>query len=233
MSGTVDRLSRAAEFAAGKRVLDIGGRGMPPCAASEVRNPWVLAPWSARDPSDSPFARSYRRIREVAREYRVLDVWDEKTVDYVVDLNRPESMAALRGIIESYRPETILCMETLEHVNFHFEAMNEMARAVAGWGATVFITLPNNGNWVLNALGWNHDHCIGFFRDLAWRFVTRSDLGRHRVSMIPCFQKYLWYWPIAYVVALMQPFSWGFVVEPKSTRNTAPTEAEGEPCRSS
>jgi hypothetical protein len=81
-------------------------------------------------------------------------------------------------------------------------------------GAQVFISLPNNANWLLNALGWNHDHCVGFFRDVAKRFVARSDLGNHEVIYVPCFQKYLWYWPLAYAGSFFQPFSLAFHVKP-------------------
>ena len=93
--------------------------------------------------------------------------------------------------------------------------MNEMARSVRDNNSVVFITVPNNGNWVFNALGWNNDHCIAFFRDIAYRFVSRSDLGQHTVLVAPCMQKYLWYWKIVYALSLFQPFSWGFLVLPE------------------
>jgi len=106
-------------------------------------------------------------------------------------------------------------METLEHINYHYELMNEMARCVENYSSKVFITIPNNGNWVFNALGWNHDHSTAFFRDIAFRFVTRSDIGKHTVLVAPCMQKYLWYWRIVYILSIMQPFSWGFLITPK------------------
>jgi hypothetical protein len=192
----IDRIDHAAELCRGKRILDIGGQKMPYC-----------------DPK-SPFARRYRRIGETAREHRVVDVQNAPGVDHVLDLNVPESVDALAGIIAEYRPEVILCMETLEHVNTHFEVMNLVARAVSDYGAAAFITLPNNGNWVINAMGWNHDHCIAFFRDIAERFVRRSDLGRHEITMHACIGRYLWYWWIVYLLAFCQPVSWGFTVRP-------------------
>jgi len=94
--------------------------------------------------------------------------------------------------------------------------MNEMAFAVQEFGTEVFITIPNNANWILNILGWNHDHVVAFFRDIATRFVMRSDLGRQRVQLVPCFQKYLWYWRIAYALTGFQPFSWGFLIQPQN-----------------
>jgi hypothetical protein len=50
---------------------------------------------------------------------------------------------------------------------------------------------------------------------VAARFVSRSDLGNHDVSYVPCFQQYLWYWPLAYAGALFQPFSLGFHIQPR------------------
>lgn len=193
---TYDRIELAVRLAGGRRVLDIGGQKMADC-----------------DPR-SPFARTYARIAAAAREYRIADIQRQPTVDYVLDFNRPESLPTLRAILDDYRPETILCMETLEHVNYHFELMNEMAGAIERHGSAVFITVPNNGNWLFNALGWNRDHSIAFFRDIAWRFVTRSELGRFEVLSVPCMQRYLWYWGIAWAVSFFQPFSWGFLIAP-------------------
>jgi hypothetical protein len=107
-------------------------------------------------------------------------------------------------------------METLEHLNLHFECMNQLAHAVSAYGAEVFITVPNNGNWIFNALGWNHDHCVAFFRDIAMRFVSRSNLGRHEVTEIPCMQKYLWYWPLVYAASFFQPMNLGFHIRPRT-----------------
>lgn len=197
----VDRLAFAAELCRGKTVLDVGGQKMPNC-----------------DPG-SPFAREYQKIQRAASNYRIADYQQVPGVDYVVDLNRPEGVDALSAAIDEYRPQVILCMETLEHVNYHFESMNAMASAIAAHGTTVFITIPNNGNWVFNALGWNWDHSVAFFRGIADRFVRRSRLGSHAVEMVGCMQKYVWYWWIAYTISLFQPFSWGFVVKPVADRS--------------
>lgn len=204
----------AAGLTKGKRVLDIGGRPMPP-PPKDIR---VLGPNSlslkAATPNDHPFTKLYSRISGSATEYRVIDMRDEPGVDYVLNLNEAGSVDKLRAILAEYRPEVILCMETLEHCNYHYEAMNEMARAVQEHRAEVFITLPNNGNWIFNFLGWNHDHCVAFFRDVAVRFVSRSNLGQHRITVYACLQKYLWYWWLAYVISFFQPFSWGFHIQP-------------------
>jgi len=194
---SIDRIDLAVRLSRGARVLDIGGQKMADC-----------------DP-DSPFSKQYAQIEQAAGEYRIVDYQTQPSVDYVVDLNKGESPARIREVIDEYKPEVILCMETLEHINYHFELMNEMARAVREWGSAVFITVPNNGNWVFNVLGWNHDHSIAFFRDIANRFVTRSDLGAHEVRMCPCMQKYLWYWWFVYALSFFQPFSWGFLVLPE------------------
>lgn len=198
MGQLTDRLERARELAAGRRVLDIGGKKMPNC-----------------DPG-SAFARVYAGIQRSAREYRIVDCQDAPEVDYRLDLNRSESLPALRGAIDEYRPEVILCMDTLEHINCHFEVMNEMAGAVTRHGTTVFITVPNNANWVFNALGWNSDHSIAFLPGVAERFVKRSDLGRHEVTVHRCMQTYLWYWRLVYVLSFCQPFNWGFTIRPRS-----------------
>ena len=81
--------------------------------------------------------------------------------------------------------------------------------------ATMFLTLPNNGNWILNALNWHQDHNVAFFKSIVMRFVGRSDLGRLTIVMRPCMQKYKWYWRILYLLAFRQPFNWGFHVSPQ------------------
>ena len=210
----VDRLVYARGVATGKRTLDIGGRGMPPV----LNNVRLLGPnsfsFKKEAPDQSRFARLYHSIGESASEYRVLDARNEPDVYYPLNLSENGCIEKLRAIISEYRPEVIICMETLEHCNYHFEAMNEMARAVGGFGTEVFITIPNNANWVLNWLGWNHDHCIAFLPDVAQRFVERSNLGQYRITFIPCFQQYLWYWRLAYAASFFQPFSLGFHVRP-------------------
>ena len=195
---TIDRIKIAELLASGARVLDIGGQKMEGC-----------------DPN-SPFAIRYSAIEHAASEYRIVDYQNEPTVDYVVNFNESSSISSIRKIIDDYKPQVILCMEMLEHVNYHFELMNEMAQCVAKYDGVVFITVPNNGNWVFNALGWNNDHSIAFLRDIAYRFITRSDLGKHSILVAPCMQKYLWYWRVAYVLSMLQPFSWGFLVSSKN-----------------
>tara|TARA_R110002096_G_scaffold101316_6_gene224020 strand:+ start:3137 stop:3931 length:795 start_codon:yes stop_codon:yes gene_type:complete len=206
---SVDRLAHAERLCRGARVLDIGGRRMP-----------------ASDPA-SPFARVYDRLRQAATEYRIVDIQDTEGVDYVLDLNQPPAVGELAELISACRPDVILCMETLEHVNCHYEVMNVLADAVEANGTVVFITLPNNRNWVLNAMGWNEDHCVAFFRDIADRFVSRSGLGRHAIERHACMQKYLWYWWVVYALAFGQPLSWGFTIRPRATAS-AGTQAPGE-----
>ena len=214
MATVIDRLEFAAKLAAGKRVLDIGGRGMPPCDKPGVRGP-ELFKQNSEAAGNSRFAHAYRRIAKNAAEYRVLDVRNEPDVHYVVNLSERGCMEKLHEVLCEYRPEVILCMETLEHVNYHYECLNEMAGAITRYGTSVFITLPNNKNWILNFLGWNHDHIVAFFDDIAGRFIERSDLGLHRIEHVACFQKYLWYWWFIYALSGFQPFSLGFLVKPR------------------
>ncbi len=194
---TIDRIDFATRLSENARVLDIGGQKMEGC-----------------DPK-SAFAIKYGLIEKSAHDYRIVDYQPKPSVDYIVNFNEPDSIGQIRDIITGYRPEVILCMETLEHINYHYELMNELARSVETHGSLVFITVPNNGNWVLNVLGWNHDHSLAFFRDIAHRFVERSNLGQHEVLVAPCMQKYLWYWRIVYGLSIMQPLSWGFLITPK------------------
>jgi len=197
----IDRLVYARTLASGKKVLDIGGQKMPNCAAT------------------SPFAVEYQKIQQAAASYRIVDYQDKPEVDYVLDLNKAESMARLAKIIAEFKPDVILCMEVLEHINYHFEVMNVLADAATKFSSLVFITIPNNGNWVFNALGWNQDHSIAFFKDIALRFISRSDLGKHQIEMHACMQKYLWYWRIVYLLSFGQPLSWGFTIRKLSTVN--------------
>jgi len=211
-----DRLVYARNVAEGKRTLDIGGRGMPPVPDDAK----ILGPNSfslkKEDPEQSRFAKLYRSIGQNASEYRILDARNEPDVHYPLNLSEKGCIEKLREIIGGYRPEVILCMETLEHCNYHYEAMNEMARAVADYGSQVWITIPNNSNWVLNrVLGWNHDHCVAFLPEVGRRFVERSDLGKHQITYVPCFQQYLWYWRLVYTASFFQPLSLGFHVRPK------------------
>ncbi|MDA0576808.1 MAG: hypothetical protein O3B24_01785 [Verrucomicrobia bacterium] len=224
---TIDRLAYAAELCRGKRVLDVGGWGMTTSTTStglltetlqtlhRVAEPRAQA--DQNGPAKSPFLAALARIRDGAAEHCIMDAHQDPGVAYQIDLNQSGCVEKVRAAIEEYRPEVILCMETLEHVNYHFEIMNEFSRAVSRHGAVVYITLPNNGNWVLNALGWNYDHSVAFFRDIAHRFVTRSDLGQHAVVMHGCMQKYLWYWWLVYLLAFAQPLSWGFTIRRRAS----------------
>jgi len=222
MAELVDRLVHARELSRDKRVLDIGGGGMPAgqgfVSGFEALCYKMIELFCGKlpKPSESAFAHAYGSIRKFAKEYRIVDYHDVPDGSYLIDLNKEGSVHALHEAIDDYQPEVILCMETLEHLNYHYEAMNELARSISKYGSTVFITLPNNNNWVLNALGWNHDHSVAFFRDIAERFIRRSNLGRHELTVIPCMQKYVWYWWIVCMLSFFQPFAWGFTIRPKN-----------------
>lgn len=190
----IDRIKHAAILAQGKRVLDLGGALMPGTSAQ------------------CPFARAYSAIGKAAREYRVVDYQDKPGVDYVLDFNRAESIPALRKIVAEYKPELILCMEVLEHINRHCDVMDVLADAVDG-GAQVFITVPNISNWITAALNWNHDHIVVFTKGVAARFIGRSALGRHEVKVFRCIGKYRASWPVVYAVGLFQPLSWAYLIE--------------------
>jgi len=202
MSRPIDRLQYAAQICRGKRVLDIGGAKTITVGA---------------DPT-TPFARAYSRIQQVCTQHGIVDM--KPGADYTMNLSNPDSIPKLHEAIAEYEPEVILCMEILEHVNCHFEIMCEIAQAVKSYGSVAFITVPNNGNWILNALGWgSKGHILAFFKRSARLFIMRSPLGELHVTMHACIGKYLWYWWVTYVVALFQPISWGFTIRPKTGLN--------------
>ena len=95
----IDRFDFAARICEGKRVLDIGGQ--------HPMNHDVA----------HPFGASYRRIADKSREYAVFDRDAKPGVRFVGDLNRAEGREMLVGVLKEYRPEAILLMETLEHLN--------------------------------------------------------------------------------------------------------------------
>jgi len=214
-----DRLAIARALGRGKKVLDIGGMCMPATqkppgrfALFAIRLFRLFAAERADQPKTSGFAQAYEAIRNSAAVYKAVDYHDVPPGHYEINFNEKDSIPKIRQAIDEYRPEVILCMETLEHINYHFELMNEMARAISLYGTTVFISIPNNLNWILNGLGFNFDHVVAFFPKIARRFVTRSDLGKQNVTFIPCTQKYVWFWWIIHLVSLFQPFSLGFLI---------------------
>lgn len=191
----ISRLGLARDLCCGRTVLDVGGRKMP---GSEIKYP--------------KFSRAYGAIRECSKTYRIVDVQKDPEVDYSIDLNVKTGVDRLAEVLEEYQPEVILCMETLEHINYHYEVMNVFALAVERHSTMCLITLPNSSNWIVNHIMGIQDHSTAFFRGVAQRFVTRSDLGKWKVVMFPCTGMYVWYWPIAYVLSGFQPTSWGFLI---------------------
>lgn len=194
----ISRLGLARDICRNMFVLDIGGRKMPGC-----------------DKKFPKFARAYQAIRDYSKEYRIVDVQNDPEVDYSIDLNNKTGVNRLNEVLNDYKPDVILCMETLEHINYHHEVMNVFASAIDKYASVCLLTLPNNSNWIVNHIIGIDDHSIAFFRNVAQRFVQRSDLGRFEVIMFPCTGMYLWYWPIAYVLSGFQPTSWGFLIGPK------------------
>lgn len=197
----IDRLDFAKSICQGMRVLDIGGALMP---GTDMNH---------------PFARKYKEIEKTAKEYRVIDCQEiPNVVHYVIDFNKKESAESLKQIIDDYKPDIILCMEFLEHVNYHTEVMDELAYAIETYGTAVFISLPNNGNWINNILNWHKYHIMAFFKNVAKRFICQSSLGKFEVQQIPCIGQYYWWWRIFYVCSFFQPMSWGFLFQKKGIR---------------
>ena len=191
----IDRFAHAAKLAHGRRVLDIGGQ--------HPRNHDIT----------HPFGVSYRKIADASSAYEVFDRDSKPGVKYVGDLNQKEGRERLAAALRDYKPETIFCMEILEHLNYPCEIMDLLSDyLLSNKDATLFLTIPNNGSWVLNALNWHTDHNVAFFKSIASRFVGRSGLGRCSIIMRPCMQRYKWYWWIIYLASFCQPFNWGFEI---------------------
>jgi hypothetical protein len=203
----VDRLRFAAELSRGKRVLDIGGK------------------WPFDQPPGNPFRKAYEPIAQAASQYEILD-WNGGK--YIADLSTRSGLASLADALRDYRPEVVLCMETLEHLKYPFELLDITSTWLLTGGECLFLTVPNNGNWVLNALGWHvTDHNFAFFGSTAMNMVRKSALGQCQIEMYACMQKYLWYWWLVYLIALGQPISWGFKV---SANVAAPTFSGSRSC---
>ena len=191
----VDRLQFAAKISTGNKVLDIGGQHP---MNHDVKH---------------PFGQSYRKIMECAAVYNIFDRDPKPGVKYVGDLNTPRGRHLLSAALAEYRPRVVLCMEILEHLSYPCEVMGILADYLRSEpGICLFITLPNNGNWVINALNWHGDHSMAFFKTVAMRFISRSPLGSANIVMRPCMQKYQWYWWIIYLAAFGQPINWGFII---------------------
>lgn len=186
----IDRLQFASAISLGKSVLDIGGQH--PLNHSEQH----------------PFGASYRKISESATRYDVFDRDMKPGVSYGGDLNTQQGRELLATALSVQQPQVILCMEILEHINHPCAVMDLLASYLKeNKDATLFITLPNNGNWLLNAMNWHTDHNVAFFRSIAMRFVGRSGLGEMNITMYPCMQRYRWYWFLVYLLALGQPLN--------------------------
>ncbi|MFA7160176.1 MAG: methyltransferase domain-containing protein [Kiritimatiellia bacterium] len=195
MNQLIDRLEFAAKLSAGKKVLDIGGQ-----------HPF-------NHDSNHPFLVAYRQIASGASQYEIVDRQNQQGVKYVADLNTREGLDRLAAILREFQPDVILCMEILEHLMFPFEVMNLLGQYLHDHRAEVFITIPNNGNWILDLLNWHGDHNFAFFRSIAGRFVRRSELGKCRIETHPCMQRYHWYWRLAWLLSFGQPFNWGFLIK--------------------
>lgn len=200
----IDRFRFAAGLSKNRRVLDIGGQ-------------------KPRNEPTNPFGIAHREISDSASQYEVLDRDLKGGVKYVADLNSHEGREMLTTVLHEYRPEVVLCMEVLEHLNYPCEVMDILGEYVLSSKAVLFVTLPNNGSWVLNALNWHSDHNFAFFKSLAARFVKRSELGNCDIEMYPCMQTYRWFWWIVYLLAFCQPFNWGFKITAPKGLTSAPS----------
>jgi hypothetical protein len=191
----IDRLQFAADLSAGKAVLDIGGQHP---MNHEVTH---------------PFSLSYRKIVQRAASYSIFDRDPKPGVTYVGDLNTPQGRQLLSAALTECRPRVVLCMEILEHLSYPCEVMGILADYLRREpGICLFITLPNNGNWVINAMNWHGDHIVAFFKTVAMRFIERSPLGSANIVMRPRMQQYQWYWWLIYLAAFGQPINWGFTI---------------------
>jgi 2-polyprenyl-3-methyl-5-hydroxy-6-metoxy-1,4-benzoquinol methylase len=198
-----DRIEVAIELCRGKRVLDIGGSRMEPDATH-------------------PFDKAYRQISVVSKEYKIADI--NPQADAVVDLNTRCGVLDLAQCLAIYRPDVILCMETLEHLNRAGEVMDFIASHVQR-GAVALITLPNNDPWTMLVrcewmLGWMRHHLVAFTRrNVARNFITASALRHCAVAEFDAIGKQYWFWPLLYLAAGCQGFSFGYIIQKKENQN--------------
>ena len=77
---------------------------------------WILVDgkWPGNDEKYPKFTRIYGRIHQASADYRIIDCQQDEQVDYCIDLNVKGSPDQLQDIINEFKPDVILCMETLE-----------------------------------------------------------------------------------------------------------------------
>ncbi len=193
-----DRIEVAIELCRGKRVLDIGGSRMEPDATH-------------------PFDKAYRQIEAVSKEYKIADA--NPQADEVVDLNTRCGVLDLAQCMAIYRPDVILCMETLEHINRAGEVKDFIASHVQR-GAVALISLPNNQSWIVNVLSivlkWWKYHLMAFTRTTARNFITASELRHCQIEEFDAIGKYQWFWPLLYLAAGCQGFSFGYIIRKRT-----------------
>jgi hypothetical protein len=80
--------------------------------------------------------------------------------------------------------------ETLEHLKLPFRGDEPVGRRGRRMGGDGFITVPNNGNWVLTRWAGTGIICVRFFRDIAERLLCAGP-GAARGDHAPVMQKYL------------------------------------------
>ncbi len=190
----IDRIGVAQCLAAGRRVLDIGGEG--PILDN-------VAPLLARE---------YRLLREVCHEYKCLDIKGKP--DYQADLNTESGMLTLALALDNYRPEVVLAMEVLEHLQRPDKVVSLIASAVQN-GATAWITVPNAGNWIVQKVLYDPKHDTPHL----WEWDTNElsalcvmDGSRCRVQSFKCLGFYDPRWPLALLGACGKPTSWGYLL---------------------
>jgi len=200
MNKPLDRLSYTAKACRGKRVLDVGGALMP------------------ETPKDCRFAKAYSKIKQGSKEYKVMDRQNTFDVDYVADLNTLKGIGLLSKTINEYQPEIILCMETLEHINCHWEVMEVFAEAISKLNCVILISLPNDTNLLFKYFDFDWDHLMGFNKETATRFLTRSSLGKHHIKYMPLASgMYQKYWPLCWLFSVGNPIALLFQIKKEAT----------------
>ena len=202
-----DRLMFARDLVAGRRVLDIGGSGMKSDYTGKVRR---LGLFSKKPPHLMKFGLPYQSFRDSASEYKALDISSD--AHYQADLNSKLGLITLEEALKSYKPNTITAMEVFEHVTNISNCLAVIADYMHESDAELFITLPNNANWIFNAMGFNHDHVYAFFPDIADRMIHRSPLAEWSIERVMFHPRYMWWWRAMYLASGCQPSSIGFVV---------------------
>lgn len=176
--------------------------------------------------SKDVFDIEYRKIKEDAAEYIIVD--KDKSADIQINLNDD---AAARALMLP-QCDTVLCMETLEHLRNPGVICDKISELVRN-GATAYITVPRPslGSIYYEKYGvdlrafslgkWDPcSHLYGFYKHHLDMFLEYNFPGL-TTSIHSCLGHYSWIWPIIWLATQGRGMSWGVII----TNNNAAERA--------